>query len=244
MKKREVINRQHEIEDATPAEKPGVVQSIIMQCKAELENMEEQLRFLLEQFKRKFNHWMMQDPENLNRPVVISQDRQEAKKTRLFAWAGLLIEILLSIWIFVTTLGISWFLGAIIAILLSVFVHVLILTLFRNQERPRETLRKIKKIVFIPSLLIFVISMSITLFVRTVSGPLALLLAPFFGILLWGSTISLIALVGSLFSIAHLFDWSYRDFKEYVQLEKEKIITDTFLSKVLQEQDKLNGGVK
>lgn len=240
MKKRDIKEWRHQIEDANPTEKPSIVKAALKTAIGSLTGIKAQVKFHIEQFKLKFAAWTGQAQENVERPVVIGQDHQDARKMRLFAWAGLVLEILLAIWVFIVSLGLSWIFGALTAVLLALFAHILVSTLFRKVERPRESRRKIRKYVMIPSLALFIPSASILLLVRTLGGPIALLFLPVFGFLMWLTTVSLIGLVASLLSTAHLLDWSFRDASEFNALERERIDTETFVEYLRKESGDQN----
>lgn len=237
MKKADIKLWTEKVEDATPEEKRSTIQTAMLYCTNSLMAIKSSMDFLSDQFRRKYILWTGQPADFLTQPVTISADHQDAKKMNYYALAGLIFEIFLSIWVFQVTLGLSWEIGGGVAILLALFVHILIFAVFRRTERPRESYRKIKKYVLFPTLFIFIPSLAILLLVRTISGPLALTLSPLFGIALWSTTISLLGLVGALFSLAHLLNWSWRDAKEYEVMASENIQTEMFYSRLADENN-------
>jgi hypothetical protein len=159
--------------------------------------------------------------------VAIPEDRQDAKRYQILAWAGMLIEIGLAIWVFTTSLNLHWTFGALSAVLAALFIYGMILAAFRRVEKPKRSLRLIRRWVFWPSLFVFVPSFCVLLLSRTVSGTMAVTLLPFFELALWATTIGLIPLVGSLFAMSYVVNWTNRDAREYEELEKEFVATKT-----------------
>jgi hypothetical protein len=56
-----------------------------------------------------------------------------------------------------------------------------------------------------------------------VTGELALLLLPVFGVSLWTTTLSLLLMGAALFAAAHVVDWSHKLYQDYAALDSEQL---------------------
>jgi len=188
------------------------------------QEMENQ-RFL---FTRRLNSWWSSD-EPVRTPFLIPEDNRSSQLYRVSAYTCMSFESLLAGWI-INQMDYQWWvgltIGGVVALLTAVLLHGCFLLAFRNMGQPKQTLGRIKRLLLKPSLILFSVSFSILLLSRTVSGKLALLLEPAFGISLYTTTVGLLLLAGALLAAAHVVGWSTTDHREYVKLVEEQFETD------------------
>src|SRR2546425_7519590 len=134
-------------------------------------------------------------------------------------------------WIF-QPLGVAWWIGVPRAIGITFTLHGIFLHLFEDEERPKETLHRIKHYAAIPAIIGFVIAIAGGALARYVTGSLAYMLLPLFSFSLWLGTLSLIVLAASLFTIAHLRGWAKRHENEYWQLDGDSRASKAFLDQL------------
>lgn len=203
-----------------------------------LDQLEEFRSFQLRLFLQNLNAWMGRfSGKPPTRPVAIPRDTQDAKIYRRWAWAGIVIEAGLGSWVVSTIWGLPWIVGALISLLTGFFAYVIILAPIQSSKVTRNTVRKIKRSVFWPSVAVFIPSFGIFLAGRIFTGSILIVLLPVFEFALWATTLSLLTLVGSLFTLSHVVDWSARDQAEYIRLEEEQIETTILLAAVNAELD-------
>lgn len=167
-----------------------------------------------EGFAREYAAWYGQRPENPS-PRVIPEAIAKGRRYSLAAAASALLEIILAIFVLTgigadpVTASIS---SAVITSLLLLLAHG---TIAEATERPspQHSRDLIKKYVFKPALALTVPALCVVLFARILSDISEWLLPIFLPVLqgsLWGATLGLILLGGSLFALADLYRWSER----------------------------------
>src|SRR2546425_6066973 len=138
-------------------------------------------------------------------------------------------------WIF-QPLGVAWWIGVPRAIGITFTLHGIFLHLFEDEDRPKETWRRIKHYAAIPAIIGFVIAIAGGALARYVTGSLAYLLLPLFSFSLWLGTLSLIVLAASLFTIAHFRGWALHHEKEYRKIDAESRASTAFLRQLEHEE--------
>ncbi len=223
--KRERKKIQEQLEDVLLPEKRKL---ILDNAKNRLTNnkgqLEETRAVHLQLYINNFKAWLGRfSGKPPTRPTAIPRDTQDAKIYTRWAWAGMAIEAGLGSWIVRTNWGLPWIVGALISILTGFFAYAIILFPIQGSVVTRNTVRTLKRFVFWPSLAVFVPFFGIFLASRIFTGNILIPLLPVFEFAFWATTLSLLTLVGSLFALSHLIDWSARDQAEYSRLEEEEL---------------------
>jgi hypothetical protein len=204
--------------------------SVLVYWMNHLDQKKAALRML---FHRKLEAWWSSPAPVDYIPFAIPDDRRASRLYLLAAIACITFETLLGAWISVT-LGLPWWSGALVAVLAAVIFDGGFSLAFRQADRPKETLGKIKRWLLVPSLVGFGLSFLFLLLSRTVSGPIALSLLPIFSTALWTTTLSLLLMGGALFAATHIVDWSSKMSRDYHALDAEqanmKLLHDEFLN--------------
>src|SRR3989475_6361944 len=232
----------HEIEKArrrlrhagTVEDRAQFRQSMIARLHADIEVLGHRKDAVQQDFRKRLATWETRTvPEQA--PVLSNPtDAHDSRLYRLTGWIALLCEMGLAAWIF-ERLGVAWWIGVLTAIGITFTLHGIFLHLFEDEERPKETLRRIKHYAAIPAIIGFVIAIAGGALARYVTGSLAYLLLPLFSFSLWLGTLSLIVLAASLFTIAHLRGWARRHEKEYRKLDTAERCCAAFLKELEEE---------
>ena len=179
----------------------------------------------------------------IRRPTAIPEHTRTAQKYFWSGIAGITAEGLLTAYIF-GRMGMSAWWAIIVAVLIGLFVETIISFSLKNVDRPRETLRRIKHWIMVPSATVFFFSFILLLLARTIKGDLAVLLLPAFNVSLWTITIGLLGVVGACLAASEVWAWSKRDERGYDKLEKEETKTMAVRDKFNRELSALRSAMK
>src|SRR5205809_5004940 len=136
-------------------------------------------------------------------------------------WIAILFECALGAWL-ALRIGIAWWTGVVLALLLGVILHGALTFLFRRSGQPRETYATLKKWLLWPAFILTLVSILAVLAVRVLTGWLLLALLPFLGLSLWSATIGLLLLGAALLVASDVYEWSRRDAREYAAIDYEQ----------------------
>lgn len=225
---------QEQLEDVlSPEERQLVLNNAKNRLTKNIGQLEEIGSFHLQLFIQNLNAWLGRfSGKPPTRPIAIPRDTQDARIYRRWAWAGMAIEAGLGSWVVHNIWGLPWVIGALISVLTGFFAYALILAPIQRSKVTRNTVRKIKRFVFWPSVAVFIPSFGVFLAGRIFTGNVLIFLLPVFEFALWATTLSLLTLVGSLFTLSHVIDWSARDQAEYTRIEEEQAETAILLAAV------------
>jgi hypothetical protein len=158
------------------------------------------------------------------RPAALTDQIRIATLAFLGALTINLIEVLVAGWIS------GWGLVPILlAILLPISIKTVLVTLWRNEDQPQETVRKIKIFVLAPSLILFLLAAILLLLVRVLPDEMALKLDMVFSVSILALGIGCLAAAAGLFALAHIYYWSKSSERAYRTLEIEDINTKELL---------------
>jgi heme A synthase len=157
-----------------------VLRAAVSVLEYEMNRLEQEKASLRMLFHRKLEAWWSSPAPVDHIPFAIPDDHRASRLYLLAAIASITFETLLGAWISVT-LGLPWWSGALVAVLAAVIFDGGFSLAFRQADRPKEALGKIKRWLLLPSLVGFGLSFLFLLLARTVSGDIALLLLPVFG---------------------------------------------------------------
>src|SRR6266581_9189140 len=118
---------------------------------------------------------------------------EQARRRLRTAWIALLCETGLAAWVFMR-LGVSPIIGALTALGITFTLHGVFLYVFEDEDRPKETMYRIKHYAAIPAIIGFIIAVAGGALARYVTGRIAYMLLPLFSFSLWLGTLSLIVL--------------------------------------------------
>src|SRR5256712_113063 len=235
----------HEIEKArrclrtagTVEDRAHIRQAAMARLKDEIEVTAQRKEASKKDFRERLEKWETRTvPENA--PVVARPgDRHDSWLYRLTGWIALLSETGLAAWIFLRLHVPAW-IGALTALGITFTLHGVFLFACENEDRPKETVDRVKRYAAIPAIVGFLIALAGGALARYVTGNLAYMLLPLFSFSLWLGTLSLIVLAASLFTIAHLRGWASRHENEYHQLDSEERASASFLRELLQEEQR------
>src|SRR5881397_306577 len=229
----------HEIEKArrclrtagTVEDRAHIRQAAMARLKDEIEVTAQRKEAVKKDFRERLEKWETRTvPENA--PVVARPgDRHDSRLYRLTGWIALLSETGLAAWIFLRLHVPAW-IGALTALGVTFTLHGVFLFACENEERPKETVYRIKRYAAIPAIIGFLIAVAGGALARYVTGRMAYMLLPLFSFSLWLGTLSLIVLAASLFTIAHLRGWAKRHENEYWQLDGDSRASKAFLDQL------------
>src|SRR5262245_8528202 len=212
---------------------------MMAQLKNDIEVIGERKNAVRDDFRRRLEQWETRAvPERV--PVLANAgDTHDSRLYRLTGWIALLCETFLAAWIFFR-LGVAPWIGALTALGVTFTLHGVFLYVFEDEERPKETVYRIKHYAAIPAIVAFVMALAGGALARYVTGNLAYMLLPVFSFSLWLGTLSLIVLAASLFTIAHLRGWGLRHEKVYEKLDAEDRASTAFLNELELEERRVN----
>ncbi|HYR88497.1 MAG TPA: hypothetical protein VE422_30740 [Terriglobia bacterium] len=221
----------------TVADRAHFRQSTIARLSNDIEVIGQRKAAIKNDFRERSEKWETRaKPEHA--PIVANPgDAQDSRLYRMTAWIALLCETGLAAWIFMR-LGVSAWIGALTALGITFTLHGVFLYVFEDEERPKETVYRIKHYAATPAIIGFVIAVAGGALARYVTGDLAYMLLPLFSFSLWLGTLSLIILAASLFTIAHLRGWARRHEKEYQKLDTAERGCTAFLKELEEEEQK------
>src|SRR2546427_227930 len=224
----------------TVEDRAHVRQAAMARLKDEIEVTAQRKEAVKKDFRERLEKWETRTvPENA--PVVARPgDRHDSRLYRLTGWIALLSETGLAAWIFLRLHVPAW-IGALTALGITFTLHGVLLFACESEDRPKETVDRIKRYAAIPAIVGFLIALAGGALARYVTGSLAYMLLPLFSFSLWLGTVSLIVLAASLFTIAHLRGWAQRHEREYYKLDTAERACAAFLEE-LEEEPKATGG--
>src|SRR5439155_18330993 len=118
-------------------------QSTIARLRNDMEALAERKAALKEDFRTRLEKWETRNvPEHA--PVLANPgDTHDSRLFRLTGWIALLCEMGLAAWIF-HRLGVAWWVGALTALGITFTLHGVFLYIFEDEQRPKETVYRIK----------------------------------------------------------------------------------------------------
>jgi hypothetical protein len=171
-------------------------------------HLEEEKQTLCQLFREEQEKWTGNVAEKTHlRPIAEPQDCQKAQMYRWGATACTLLEAAMAGFIF-ANLGLPWWLGALVAVLLVVIFEAGFSLTFDEPDEPTKAYVKIRRWLLGPSFVIFVVSALTLLLARTIPESWVPQLMEVFNLSLWSTTVSLLLLGGALLAAAHLRGWS------------------------------------
>jgi hypothetical protein len=215
----------------TTADRDQLRARTLAQLANDVQSLKESKHAIRADFRRQFERWRTEEAPPDAPVAAVPSDVQDVRVYRLTAVFALLCEVGLAAWIF-WRLGVSWWLGVLTAIGITFTLHGVLLHLFHNPERPKETVYRIKRYVSTPAALGLLMALGAAMLARYVHGALALALLPVFSLSLWLGTMSLLMLAASLFTLAHLWGWSARHAEHYRRVDAEERASTDFLGEL------------
>jgi hypothetical protein len=215
----------------TLADRNQLRSRLIAATASEVESLRQARHAVRADFRRRLERWRTEEVREDVAVCAIPSDVHNSRLYRLTGFFALLCEMGLAAWIFLR-LGVPWWLGALVAIGVTVTLHDIFLHLFDNPERPKETVYRIRRLASLPAIFVFLVALGLSVLARYVTGALALLLLPVFSFALWLATLSLIILAASLFTLAHVHGWSLRHEKVFRQFDADERASSDFLKEL------------
>src|SRR5438128_10684878 len=173
------------------------------------ERLRESKNTIRAEFRRTLERWRTERvPEGVSVRAIPNEVHQ-SRLYRMTAIFALLSEMGLAAWMF-HHLGVHWLFGVLSALCITFTLHGVFLHIFEDSERPKRTLHRIRCFASVPAICGFLVALALAVLARYVSGDLALALLPLFSLALWLGSLSLLAVAESLFTLAHVRDWSRR----------------------------------
>src|SRR6266516_2387362 len=212
--------------------------TLISRINNDVEILQQNKSTIGNDYRRQLERWRTEEvPENA--PVsAIPGDVHDGRIYRVTAVFALLSETVLAAWIF-HRLGIAWWFGVLTALFITLTLHGAFVQIFDNPERPKEAIYRIRRAAALPAIFGFLIALALAMLARYVYGSMAVALLPLFSLSLWLGTISLLVLAASLFTVAHLRNWSLRYEKEHRKLDAEERASFVFLKELQGEVSKI-----
>lgn len=200
---------------------------------------QEKLR-IREFFHLSMAAWLRESISTELDPFVIKEDRRTTQLYRTGGGFCVLLEMGLAAWLS-EKVGIPVWTGLIASALLPVILEAAFKFWLWNRERPRETLDKIRRKLLLPSFVLFGLAILFLLAYRVVPVNLAIVLEPAVSFGLWMATVGALFMAGSLFSAAHIYNWSYMDAREFRLVREEQEEANRQLAYFRVEQNELAG---
>lgn len=171
-------------------------------------------------------------------PTPLAAQLRQANLCFTGALSAAVIEVLIT-GFFAQRNSVSPWLPMLLALLLPLVLKTALATFLYDEERPSETLRRLRLYVLGPSLALFTLAV-ILLFTARIAGPaLPLLLLPLLNLAPLALGIGCLGAASSLFAQWHLLAWSNAAVRAYRQLEAEEMNTSELERHLLLQQQKL-----
>ena len=215
----------------TPADRNALGERLVSRIQNDLEVLDQQKKSVRADFRRRLERWRTEDVPDTIHVHAIPTDAHASRLYRVTGLFALLSEMGLAAWIF-HRLDAPWWIGAIAVLCITFTLHGVLLHLFDNPDRPKETVHRLRTWALLPAVVGFLIALALAMLARYVSGDLAYVLLPFFSFALWLGTLSLLVLAASLFTVAHVLGWSLRHEKQYRNLDDEERASADFLKEL------------
>jgi hypothetical protein len=162
--------------------------------------------------------------EASQRPFVVRDQRRDSLTYGVTAAGCALAEAGLGALI-APILGLPFCSGIVGALMLMLLVHGAVVFLFRDAERPKQSLKEVKVWLGVPGAVTLLISLLSLMPVLRSSGAWALMFLPVSNIGLWLATLGFIFMGAALFTASYFLNWSWSSTKHYEKIERELIET-------------------
>ena len=134
----------------TMADREQIRAQTLAQLANDVDSLKEAKHAVRTDFRRQLERWRTEAVPEETPVAEIPSEMHEARVYRLTAVFALLCEVGLAAWVF-SRLGVPWWLGALSAAGITFTLHGVLLHLFHNAERPKETVYRIKRFVSTPA---------------------------------------------------------------------------------------------
>jgi hypothetical protein len=196
----------------------------------ELNRLREKAESQCREFATMLAAWSSTDVGEAIRPVIIEQDLREARMVNIIAVILAITELVLTFFISLVFAVSAPFL-LLIAVVAIFALKVGLLALWRDQQQPQQTRRRLRRYVIAPSLVVTMLALAMIFFART-AGLFALLLLPLINLAICVLSIGCLGLAAGLFAMGFLMSWSRHAEKRFNAIEHEAVETRRVLQHV------------
>ena len=192
-----------DIEDGSPVRRQAAVTQWVGRLQSLREPLSDRLTAIAAEYRNAREAWTGAVLPNDATPHAEQGERHVAMQYRIGGWTAVAVEILLTIFVSVTTLSLFWVIAGLVGIVVAVLLALLVesfLTTRWNSELPRASVRSLFRWT---NLAFWVSFAGIGLLLLTRTIPL---LAPVTDVGLAVLSLSLPLLAGSLFVLAFIHD--------------------------------------
>jgi hypothetical protein len=183
----------------------------------DIERLQSSLVDQQHQFKRGLESWHGCRISELRRPQSIHEDVHSAWVFLIFAYILTAVETALAYYL-APIFGIPTLFAILIVIAAIAVTKMGLHALLLNEEKPKESIRRLRLYVIAPSFAISLAALCVVLLARSLSD---LFSDSALNLSLFGVSIGTLVLAAGLFEMAHLFFWSRRAERIYNQTERE-----------------------
>jgi hypothetical protein len=233
MNSKEIKKARHTLEDAgTVADRQGARSFIVEKLRSDAEVLGKRILVVVEEYRSFVATWLTVELPAETKPVALSDDSDKRRKYLMAGILALLVEMGLAGAIFALR-GVPWWIGALGALGLTLVLDAALhIVLFGKTQRPKESLRKLKRYVIAPAFAGLLLAVALVVLARYVEGTAAVKFLVLFSLALWLLTMSFMVLAAALFCAAHLYGTTERLERKYLTLEYEERITKAFLAEL------------
>jgi hypothetical protein len=169
------------------------------------------------QFRRDLENWLMWPVSQDVLPHELQHDSDNARALLVGAVSGLASVAALTGWTFMSLHFSVWY-GVFGAILATQVLDAILLNLFTDHELPQFAVRALRRLVLVPSAVLFAIANATALLLRySIDAKVAPIVA---AAVLWVAVMSLMFVTAALQVNVHMLRWSARFERKWLKLRR------------------------
>ena len=238
MKKRDIAKFKRQVAKGNPELRLIDIRTALERVRKDLQQLQTKKSVLHFQCQQERHVWGIESLPPDAPPSPLDTQARQASLCFFGGASAAVIEVLVA-GALARRYEISPLIPMTLAALLPLVLKTALAAFLHDEERPHETLRKLRNYILGPSLLLFALAVLLLLLARVLDAEWALVLLPVLNLAPLALGIGCLGTAAALFALWHLLSWSRASARAYNRLETEEMQTSALRFYLETQEEKL-----